>query len=617
MGAADVIRSVIRRHDKDVLTPMITPFGENIDTASPLKEYPRPQLVRNSYINLNGYWDYAICGMAVRPDEWEGRILVPFSPESELSGVRRQLKPDEYLWYRRPLPARPQKDMRLILHFGAVDYKADVFVNDTLLSHHRGGYLPFSCDIAPALKDDDNVLYVRVKDPTDEGTQSRGKQVLKRGGIFYTGQSGIWQSVWMEWVPVTCIRRVLFNTDIDKGEVELDIASYLCDTDGSVKGRVKRTDKRGADLKVRIYDPLHPEKLIVCSEQRIESNTFKCSFRIADEHIRLWTPEHPYLYKVELILRPDDEGGDKRADVVSSYFAMRSYSIEKKDGIPRFCLNHKPYFLHGVLDQGYWSDGLYTAPSDEALLYDIRSAREAGFNMIRKHLKVENPRFYYYCDTYGMIVCQDMINGGGKYRMPLINYIPTLFPKLARKISDEQYHLFARLDKKGRKEWIKDTLDIVSYLRFFPCIAIWCLFNEGWGQFDAVKITDKIRKLDPSRLIDSTSGWFDQGCGDFISVHNYFRKLEVNILKWENRAFLLSEYGGYACYIDGHSAVNRIFGYKRFSSIEDFKAAYKELMDSVKGLEKDGLSGAVFTQLTDVEEEVNGLMTYDRRVRKI
>ena len=273
----------------------------------------------------------------------------------------------------------------------------------------------------------------------------------------------------------------------------------------------------------------------------------------------------------------------------------------------------------GVLDQGYWPDGLYTAPSDEALLYDIRSMKELGFNMLRKHIKVESARWYYHCDRLGMIVCQDMVNGGSSYHMPVISYFPTLLPSLSSRLKDTRhYSLLSRKDEKGRQAWEEECRETVRYLSFFPSIAIWVPFNEGWGQFDSERITDMIRTLDPSRLIDSASGWFDQGCGDFISEHNYFRPLSVPVKKWGERAYFLSEYGGFACHLKGHTSVDRVFGYKRFDTLEEFKTAYHELIEkSLLPLQAQGLIGAVYTQLSDVEEEVNGILTYDRKVNKL
>ena len=332
------------------------------------------------------------------------------------------------------------------------------------------------------------------------------------------------------------------------------------------------------------------------------------------EYFYPWSPETPFLYDVKLHFGED---------MLTSYFALRTFSIERQNegplsGKPVFCLNHKPYFLMGVLDQGYWPDGLYTAPSDEALLYDIQTMKSLGFNMLRKHIKIESARWYYHCDRLGMIVCQDMVNGGSQYHMPVISYLPTLSPSLASHLKDSHYSLLSRKNKNARELWENECADTVQYLKFFPSIAIWVPFNEGWGQFDTARITEMIRKLDPSRVIDSASGWFDQNCGDFISVHNYFRPLSVSVKKWEDRAYFLSEYGGYACAVKGHTSVERVFGYKRFDTIKEFRTAYKELIQkSLLPLKNQGLSGAVYTQLSDVEEEVNGILTYDRKVNKL
>jgi beta-galactosidase/beta-glucuronidase len=369
------------------------------------------------------------------------------------------------------------------------------------------------------------------------------------------------------------------------------------------------------------------------------------SFTIPEEHFHSWSPESPFLYPVTITLGKD---------TVQSYFAMRIFTIEhrplqtgpqkqppyakqqipgfgkcpyanvkdkadpKASLVPVFCLNHKPCFLMGALDQGYWPDGLYTAPSDEALIYDITVMKFLGYNMLRKHIKVENARWYYHCDRLGMIVCQDMVNGGSRYHMPVISYLPTLFPSLAAHLKDSHYALLSRKDKRARKQWEKECMETVSHLKFFPSIAIWVPFNEGWGQFDTARITRMIKKKDPDRLIDSASGWFDQNCGDFISVHNYFRPLTVPVKKWADRAFFLSEYGGFACHVKGHSSVERVFGYKRFETIKGFQRAYRSLIQkSLHPLKKQGLSAAVFTQVSDVEEEVNGILTYDRKVNKL
>ena len=596
MNISDALQSIIKSHEDDVLTPLTTVWGENLDSTRILPEYPRPQLVRASYINLDGLWDYTFTTDTSFPNHFDGKILVPFSPESALSGVNRQLKPGEYLWYRTTLPTMdqtPAEKMRLLLHFGAVDYQATVYVNGRQICSHLGGYLPFHADITDFLHQNENELMIMVSDPTDQGSQARGKQSLHRGGIFYTAQSGIWQSVWMEWVPASYIKNLWFETDYDNRSVRAHIS-------------VSSNEPLPLSLSVRFES-----QEILASSIMSEGYEITYTFPIPEEHFHSWSPETPCLYQVKIHFG---------SDLVESYFAMRFYSIETSpDGkFPVFCLNHKPYFLMGVLDQGYWPEGLYTAPSDEALIYDITTMKSLGFNMLRKHIKVENTRWYYHCDRLGMIVCQDMINGGSEYHMPLINYLPTLCPSLSSHIKDSHYAMFSRTDAEARKQWEIESLEMIEYLKFFPSIAIWVPFNEGWGQFDAARITDLIKKADPVRLVDSASGWFDQHCGDFISVHNYFRPLSVPVKKWGRRAFFLSEYGGYACHIKGHSSIDRVFGYKRYDTPEEFSNAYRELIEkSLLPLRAKGLSGAVFTQLSDIEEEVNGLLTYDRRINKL
>ncbi len=601
MDIKDAIKSIIKPHDGDALAPLSTVWGEQTAADNVLREYPRPQLQRESFLCLNGYWDYAITTSKTAPCAFDGKILVPFSPECSLSGVNRQLLPSEFLWYRTFLPDLEfLSGKRVILHFGAIDYHAGVYINGQPVTSHKGGYLPFCADITDFLTDGQNELLIKVKDPSDEGCQPRGKQTLHRGGIFYTAQSGIWQTVWIELVPAVYLENLWFETDYDTGEVTAHMA--VCD-----KSSQQYASSQVSPGEISLSVICNGSE-ILASSLPLSSERVTLSFTIPQEHFHPWSPEDPFLYQVRLSL-----GSDK----VQSYFALRHYSIEKqKDGIPVFCLNHRPCFLMGVLDQGYWPDGLYTAPSDEALIYDITAMKALGFNMLRKHIKVESARWYYHCDRLGMIVCQDMVNGGSKYRMPVINYLPTLFPKLSLK--DSNYALFSRKDKSARKQWEKECAETIEHLRFFPSIAIWVPFNEGWGQFDAARITDMIRKKDPSRLIDSTSGWFDQSCGDFISIHNYFRPLSVTEKKWGSRAFFLSEYGGFACHIKNHSSVERVFGYKRFDSLEEFGRAYREFIEkSLLPLREQGLCGAVYTQVSDVEEEVNGLLTYDRKVNKL
>ena len=525
-----------------------------------------------SFISLNGYWDYTFTESPDFPDNYEGKILVPFSPEASLSGVNRQLKPKEFLWYRTflPLADLPGKNdasaqMRLLVHFGAIDYEAQVYINNQPVITHLGGYLPFYADITDFLKEKDNELIIKVKDTTDQDSQARGKQTLRRGGIFYTAQSGIWQSVWMEWVPACHINSLWFETDYDAHKVTAHINTVTVGAPSTLPSLCLSVFCKGKEIEKQ------PIPLQCVNSGRTEQ---LISFYISKEYFHAWSPENPFLYDVEITFGQDH---------IKSYFAMRCYSIESSNEVPGkipvFCLNHKPYFLMGVLDQGYWPDGLYTAPSEEALLYDITTMKSMGFNMLRKHIKIECARWYYHCDRLGMIVCQDMVNGGSCYHMPVISYLPTLCPFLASRLKDSHYSMLSRKDENARRQWEKECLEAVEYLKFFPSIGIWVPFNEGWGQFDAVRITNLIKDADPSRLIDSASGWFDQNCGDFISVHNYFRPLSVSVKQWTNRAFFLSEYGGFACHIQNHSSVKRIFGYKRYDTLADFEKAYHELME--------------------------------------
>ena len=576
---------------KSALRPMLTVWGEKM-SGTPLPEYPRPQLVREKWCNLNGEWKCTFTGTAAIPEVFDQKILVPFSPESLLSGVGRQLQPQEYLWYMRSFSLeQTERDMCCVLHFGAVDQSAVIFINGCEAAAHTGGYLPFSVDITDLVKTGENTLVVRVQDESDSSYHSRGKQKLQRGGMFYTAQSGIWQTVWMEWVPKYFVRSLCFTPMDSLEEVTLQLETNA---------------PASVAAKVEVY----------ADDECIASAAGSCGqplcFRLPAAH--LWTPEDPYLYKAVVIL---DE--DEQCDVVKTYFAMRTFTVEPDEvGIPRFCLNHKPYFLHGVLDQGYWSDGLYTAPSDEALIYDIQTMKGHGFNMLRKHIKIEAERWYYHCDRLGMIVWQDMVCGGGKYNSAFVTALPTVLPGVNGHIRDSHYALFARKDKAGRIEFEQECAETVNLLKNHPCIAAWVPFNEGWGQFDSIRITQLIRELDPTRPIDSTSGWFDCGAGDFDSRHIYFRRLKApKKRKGEKRAFVISEYGGYAHPVNGHTSMEHVYGYSIYRETEALNSACRELMqEQLVPLIAQGLCGAVYTQVSDVEEEVNGILTYDRKVDK-
>ncbi len=597
MDIKNALHSIIKSHEKDVLVPLYTPWGETLTPEHVWEEYPRPQMVRQNYTVLNGLWDYAITSKTdlSKPLNYEGQILVPFSPESLLSGVSKQLKPDEYLWYHRTLFLNEfPSDKRLLLHFGAIDQEAWIYVNRTLAAEHHNGYLSFSADITDFVQKGENELLIKVSDVTDTAGFTRGKQKLKRGGIFYTAQSGIWQTVWYEWVPLHYIETIKITPDFDQAMVEFSlIPAQTCILDADAF----------ADAYVEIFE----ETNCICVQP-----LHKLSCKITLPNFKAWTPETPFLYSVKVYASED---------YFESYFAMRHFSIETDSkGYPCFCLNHKPYFLNGVLDQAYWPDGLYTAPCDEAFIYDINTAKTLGFNMMRKHIKIEAARWYYHCDRLGMLVWQDMVNGGTKDITPLTSYIATLFPCLWGRIKDKHYKWFGRAEEENRISWKKECVDTVSQLYNVPSIAVWGPFNEGWGQFDANELTDMIHNVDSTRLIDQASGWYDQHGGDFISEHNYFRKLKSHAVKTNHqpRAFVLSEYGGYACHIPAHSALERSFGYRTYDTPEHLSKAYHKLINKELLPLKDlGLSGAVYTQLTDIEEEVNGLITYDRKEIKI
>lgn len=608
MRIKDALANIHKAHVDDTLHPLYTTWGEKLDKDHIWQEYPRPQMERRHYQMLHGEWDYAIVpGAASVAFESQGKILVPFSPEAMLSGVGRQLQPDEYLWYQRQLMfdadelKRKAEGQRCILHFDAVDQQATIFVNGQEVANHYGGYLPFEVDVTDFVSDEPCVLQVRVRDESDTSYHTRGKQTLKRGGMFYTAQSGIWQSVWYEWVPENYIQDIKITPNYDGASVKLELRSMKKFAEVAIK--FGQDNQQGSEQTSGAIDLASLE--VLEDSQGVLTTVI---LRLKDNEFEAWTPENPHLYYFTL------KAGE---DSIRSYFAMRSFTIEKdEEGIPRFCLNHKPYFLNGVLDQGYWPDGLMTAPCDEAFVFDIELAKKLGFNMIRKHIKIEPLRWYYHCDRLGMIVWQDMVNGGTTYNMPWVCYLPTALPFLGKTIRDNAYHMFSRKSEEGRKRWEEECISTVEHLYNVPSIATWVPFNEAWGQFDAARIANTVKDKDPTRTVDHASGWFDQKAGDFLSVHNYFRPLRVE--KDNKRAFVISEYGGFACHIEGHSSVERVFGYKKYNSLKELSAAFHELMEKqVYPLVQKGLSGVVYTQLSDIEEEVNGLVTYDRKVVKI
>ena len=596
MRIKDALANIHKEHAKDTLNPLYTVWGEQLNKDELWQEYPRPQWQRAHYQMLHGEWDYAIVPMQEEYKfESQGKILVPFSPETLLSGVGRQLQPKEYLWYQRDLVfteeeiERKRESQRCLLHFDAVDQQAVVYINDIEMARHYGGYLPFVIDITDYVSEQGCILQVRVQDDSDTSYHTRGKQTLKRGGMFYTAQSGIWQSVWYEWVPANYVKSYKVTPNYDNSRVKLELFS----------------DKKFEEVHIEMEKAAFDSVVEEVQKEEEWQTTITIQFK---EEFVSWCPENPYLYHFTL------HAGE---DCIQSYFAMRIFTIEKdKEGVPRFYLNHEPYFLNGVLDQGYWPDGLLTAPCDEAFVFDIELCKKLGFNMIRKHIKIEPLRWYYHCDRLGIIVWQDMVNGGTAYNMPWVCYMPTALPILGKKVKDNLYHMFSRKSEEGRRLWEEECRGTIAHLYNVPSISTWVPFNEAWGQFDAARIAKEVKKQDPTRTVDHASGWFDQQEGDFNSVHNYFRPLKVE--KDDKRAFVISEYGGYACHIAGHSSVDRIFGYKKYDTTEELAEAFKELIqEQVYPLIEKGLSGAVYTQLSDIEEEVNGLVTYDRKIIKM
>ena len=590
MKIREAIRTMLFKEKATSKCQLYTQWGEQINPEHVLEEYPRPQLKRDHYINLNGYWNYCISKEELMPEHYDGQILVPFSPESALSGVNRQLKPDEILWYERILTIdQKDKEKRCILHFGAVDQYCEVYINHQKIGEHMGGYLPFSFDITKRLEEGTNLLSLKVTDLSDTSYHSRGKQKLKRGGMFYTAQSGIWQTVWLEWVPELYIKDIKITPLVDEGSVQVEI-------------------QINEDFDPKLVEEICFRVDVLKEQEILETTVSRFPFmKIPLKEFDYWSPEHPNLYQMVILA-----GKDR----VESYFAMRKVEIKTdQNEIPRIYLNNEPYFQNGLLDQGYWPDGLYTAPSDEAYIFDIQKAKELGFNMLRKHIKIEPLRWYYHCDRLGMLVWQDIVNGGTKYNTFLVGYLPTLFPGIANRIKDKHYRWFGRKHEAGRKEWMKECQETVSHLYHFPSIVVWVPFNEGWGQFDSKEVYDMLHQLDTTRFIDHASGWYDQGCGDFKSKHSYFHSIK---LSQDKRPNVLSEFGGYACYIKEHSYSQRIYGYRIYLTTETFDQAYHSLLEKeIQSLIAKGLSAAVYTQLTDVEDEVNGLLTYDRKVCKV
>lgn len=556
-----------------------TRWAEQVSPEKALPEYPRPMMVRPEWKNLNGLWQYAITTKEGKaPKQYEGDILVPFCIESSLSGVQKEVGPDKALWYQKSFSVpNTWKSGRILLHFGAVDWMTDVWVNDIKVGSHTGGYTPFTFDITQAIKGKQNSMVIRVWDPTNDSYIPHGKQVIKPHGIFYTSVTGIWQTVWLENVPEDYIQNLVTTPDYDKATVHVEVGfsnptkEVLYQVEVSYEG-----------------EPVAMAKSI--NGQPVEVN-------MPEDFLR-WTPDHPFLYdmKVKVLQK------GKVIDEVDSYFAMRSFGTKRDDsGIVRLTLNGLPIFHFGPLDQGWWPDGLYTAPTDEALAYDVQKTKDLGFNMIRKHVKVEPARWYYHCDRIGLIVWQDMPSGGRGPEWQTTQYYQG--PESMRTLESEECY---------KKEWA----EIINSLKSVPCIGVWVPFNESWGQFKTPEIVEMTKKLDPTRLVNPASGGNFYQCGDILDLHHYPEPKMV--LYDPTRATVLGEYGGIGRKVEGHTWVkDQGWGYVEFDTEEKVTDTYFEYANLLYKMAFQGFSAAVYTQTTDCETELNGLMTYDRAMVKL
>lgn len=575
--------------------PLMTRWAAEVSPENALPEYPRPQLVREHWLNLNGLWDYAIRPKdeTSPPDDWDGQILVPFAVESALSGVMKPVGPDNRLWYRRTFEVPADKawqDKRTLLHFGAVDWDCTVWVNGAEVGRHQGGFDPFTFDITDALRGPAlegrrtrHEIVISVWDPTDTSHQPRGKQVLNPGGIFYTAVTGIWQTVWLEPVSQTYVRSVTITPDIDREQFVLQ-----ADISGGRGDRVELTAR--CEFEHRRGDE------VVSGESAASASPATDQLRLdvgPGSEYSWWSPDNPALFEITLELKDTMSG--EVLDHLATYSALRKIEVKPDDaGVNRLFLNNEPVFQYGPLDQGWWPDGLYTAPTDEALKFDIEITKELGFNMCRKHVKVEPARWYYWCDKLGLLVWQDMPSGDRS--------IGPDDPDIERSAASEEVY---------RREWQA----IVEALRPFPSIVAWVPFNEGWGQFKTNEILEWTKELDPTRLVDGPSGWADRGGGHMHDMHRYPGPGMFPVE--EDRASVLGEFGGLGLPVEGHTWVDKgNWGYRSFTTKEELAAAYEALVGQLPWLIGDGLAAAVYTQTTDVEVEVNGLLTYDREVLK-
>ena len=558
-----------------------TKWGENINPNNVLQEYPRPILVRNDWKNLNGLWDYTITSKGEnKPENYDGEILVPFPIESSLSGVRKRISKEQELWYHKNFQIpKKWKSKEIIIHFGAVDWESELWINDINIGLHKGGYDPFSFNITPYLRKGKNQkLELRVWDPTDDGFQPRGKQIKNPKGIWYTPVSGIWQTVWLEPVNYKHITNIHTTTDIDDSSVLIKLFSSYDFKDDLIEFVLKEDEKV-------------LQKTIIKAD--LET-------KISFENPKLWSPESPFLYDLEIKLISKG----KIIDHIETYFGMRKISIKKDvNGTRRMMLNNKEYFQFGTLDQGWWPDGLYTAPSDEALKFDIFKTKEFGFNMIRKHVKVEPARWYFHADKIGMLVWQDMPNGEKIER-----------PKWQRNnfFNGQEFIPSFESEMNFKNEWN----EIIDFLYSNPSIVCWVPFNEAWGQFKTEEISQLTKNIDPSRLVNAASGGNYYNVGDITDIHNY---PEPKMLFYNpNQSNVLGEYGGIGLAIENHLwQSDKNWGYVKYKSSEKATDEYVNFANQLLEMVLKGFSGAIYTQTTDVEGEVNGLITYDRKIIKL
>ena len=555
----------MEKNEKNLYPTLTTKYIEEMDKNIPWNEYPRPSMVRDSFLCLNGKWDFAVAKVGDKP-EYKEKILVPFPPESLLSGIERAIPDGHLMHYRRTFTIPDSFNRgRLILHFGAVDTICDVYVNGERVINHDGGYLPFSADITHLVNDSENELYVCVKDDLDL-RYPYGKQTKHRGGMWYTPVSGIWQTVWLESVPEQYIQSIKITSTADNVKIQIS---------GGEDHKVITLDDGG------IYE-FDGEEITISP---------------VDKH--LWTPEHPYLYHFTL------KSGE---DSIQSYFALREIGVDRIKGIPRLTLNGAPYLFNGMLDQGYFPDGIFLPATSRGYEDDIKKTKELGFNMLRKHIKIEPEIFYHLCDKLGVVVFQDMVNNS--------DYSFIIDTAMATVISKRLPILFRHKDKLSQEIFTRDMLRTIEHLHFFPSVLYYTIFNEGWGQFDADRMYEIAKAKDPTRIYDATSGWFWRKKSDVDSRHVYFKKVKIG--KTDGRPIVISEFGGYSHRVKGHLFGKNEYGYGGFKTAEEYENAFVKLYgEEIKPLISKGICALVYTQVSDVEDETNGLLTYDRRILKV